>query len=84
MRVLAFGTYDPDYARNKNVLDGLRLNGVEVVECCAPLWTGTDDKVATIRGGWQLLGFAGRMLRAYAHLVRQYTTVGDYDIMLIL
>ena len=84
MRVLAFGTYDPAYARTRNLLDGLRLTGVEVVECNAPLWTGTDDKVATIRGGGRLLGFAARLLRAYARLLRQYAAVGDYDVMLIL
>ncbi len=84
MRVLAFGTYDPGYARTRNLLDGLRLQGVEVVECNAPLWSGTDDKVAAIRGGRRLIGFAGRLLRAYARLLRQYAEVGDYDVMLIL
>ena len=84
MRLLAFGTYDPAYARTRNLLDGLRLTGVEVVECNAPLWAGTDDKVATIRGGWRVVGFAVRLLRAYARLLRQYAQVGDYDVMLIL
>jgi glycosyltransferase involved in cell wall biosynthesis len=29
-----FGIYDPDLARNKIFLSGLRLNGVKVIECC--------------------------------------------------
>lgn len=33
MRVLYFGTYNPDYARNRVLIDGLRQNGVEVLEC---------------------------------------------------
>ena len=32
-RVLWFGFYKPDYARNKVLISGLRANGVEVVEC---------------------------------------------------
>ncbi len=33
MRVLYFGFYDPDYARNRVLISGLRANGVEVLEC---------------------------------------------------
>jgi glycosyltransferase involved in cell wall biosynthesis len=33
MRVLFFGRYDPNYSRNVVLMKGLRLNGVEVVEC---------------------------------------------------
>src|SRR3989338_10707925 len=32
MRVLFFGVYDPNYARNWVLINGLRKNGVEVVE----------------------------------------------------
>ena len=33
MRVLYFGFYDPDYARNRVLIKGLKANGVEVLEC---------------------------------------------------
>ncbi|PIR41801.1 MAG: hypothetical protein COV30_01240 [Candidatus Yanofskybacteria bacterium CG10_big_fil_rev_8_21_14_0_10_37_15] len=33
MRVLYFGTYDPDYSRNAILIKGLRENGIEVLEC---------------------------------------------------
>ncbi|MCC6405326.1 MAG: glycosyltransferase [Candidatus Yanofskybacteria bacterium] len=33
MRVLFFGRYDPAYSRNAVLLHGLRLSGVEVIEC---------------------------------------------------
>lgn len=33
MRVLYFGSYKPSYPRNRVIIDGLRENGVEVVEC---------------------------------------------------
>lgn len=35
MKVCWFGIYDPGYSRNKVLMDGLRENGVEVVECNA-------------------------------------------------
>ena len=33
MRVLYFGSYNPDYSRNGVLITGLRQNGVEVIEC---------------------------------------------------
>ncbi|MFM2339476.1 MAG: hypothetical protein RLZZ360_112 [Candidatus Parcubacteria bacterium] len=33
MKICFLGTYDPDYPRNKILIDGLRQNGIEVVEC---------------------------------------------------
>lgn len=33
MRILFFGRYDPSYSRNAVLLKGLRLNGMDVLEC---------------------------------------------------
>ena len=33
MRVLYFGFYDPDYARNRILIKGLKANNIEVLEC---------------------------------------------------
>lgn len=33
MKVLYFGNYNSNYARNRVLIDGLRENGVEVIEC---------------------------------------------------
>lgn len=33
MKVLYFGSYDPNYTRNRVLIDGLRQNGIEVLEC---------------------------------------------------
>ncbi len=33
MKICFLGTYDPEYPRNKILMDGLRQNGIEVVEC---------------------------------------------------
>jgi len=37
MRVCHFGVSDPNYSRNRVIVDGLRQNGVEVIECNAYL-----------------------------------------------
>lgn len=84
MRVLAFGTYDPAYSRNRTLIDGLRASGVEVVECRVPFWASTEDKVAAVRGGVFSPGFARRVLAAYARLVQAHAQAPDYDVMLTL
>ncbi len=84
MRVLAFGSYDPAYSRNRTLLDGLRMSGVDVVECQATLWQGTEDKVAALAGGWRSPAFVRRVADMYASLLGQYRAVGDYDVMLVL
>lgn len=33
MKILYFGSYDPNYARNRVLISGLKQNGVEVLEC---------------------------------------------------
>jgi len=33
MKICYFGDYDPEYARNRVILRGLRINNVEVLEC---------------------------------------------------
>ncbi len=33
MKTLCFGSYDPNYPRNRVIIKGLRENGVEVTEC---------------------------------------------------
>lgn len=33
MKILFFGRYDPDYARNRVLMKGLRMHGVDIIEC---------------------------------------------------
>ena len=33
LRVCYFGTYRAEYSRNRIMMEGLRKNGVEVIEC---------------------------------------------------
>ena len=81
MRVCYFGTYRANYSRNQIMIEGLRRNGVEVVECHEQLWHGLEDRVQVASGGWMRPGFWWRALSTYARLLRRYRRVGDYDVL---
>jgi glycosyltransferase involved in cell wall biosynthesis len=65
------------------MIEGLRRNGVEVIECHIPLWRGIKDRVEAASGGWLRLGFIFRVIRTYWNLLRAYLKVGDYDVMVL-
>ncbi len=82
IRVCYFGTYDRDYHRNRIIINGLRLNGIEVVECHSHLWHSTADKVENVKRGLSL-GLIRRLVVSYARLLRNYLRVGEYDVMIV-
>lgn len=83
LRVCYFGTYRANYSRNQMMIAGLRLNGVEVIECHETLWYGIEDRVQTTSGGWLRPAFWWRVLRTYGCLLRKYRQVQDYDILMV-
>jgi len=83
MKVCYFGTYDVEQSRNNVIIQGLRQNGVEVVECHARLWRNTADKIRSVKGGLFNPGLLGRALGSYLRLIRRYARIGDYDVMVV-
>ena len=84
LRVCYFGTYRSEYSRNRIMIDGLRRNGVEVVECHEPLWRSIEDRVDSVQGGWKRPAFWWRVLRVYARLLRKFQQMGDtYDLLIV-
>lgn len=83
MRVCYFGTYRAEYARNQIMIEGLRQNGVEVVECHVQLWHGIEDRVQAASGGWLEPNFWWRFVRAYLSLLKLYLQTGKYDVMVV-
>ncbi len=83
LRICYFGTYRAGYSRNRILIQGLRSQGVEVIECHEPLWQGIEDRVQAVSGGWKHPRFWWRVLRTYARLLRRYRQVGDYDVMVV-
>jgi glycosyltransferase involved in cell wall biosynthesis len=65
------------------MIEGLRRNGVQVVECHEPLWRGIQDRVQTASGGWLRPGFVARVARTYWRLLRAYRQIDDYDVVVL-
>jgi glycosyltransferase involved in cell wall biosynthesis len=83
LRVCYFGTYRANYSRNQIMIEGLRRNGVEVIECHESLWRGIEDRVQAASGGWLRPAFIARVVRTYWRLLRAYHKIGDYDVMML-
>lgn len=83
LRVCYFGTYRAGYSRNRIMIEGLRRNGVEVVECHESLWRGIEDRIEVASGGWARPKFIGRLIRVYGRLLRKYRQIGNYDVMVL-
>jgi glycosyltransferase involved in cell wall biosynthesis len=83
MRILYFGTYRAEYSRNRIIIEGLRLNGVEVIECHARLWHSMQDREQVVRGGWVKPGFWLRAVRAYSQLLLRYARAGQHDLLFV-
>jgi len=83
MRVCYFGTYRAEYSRNRIMIEGLRRNGVEVVECHETMWHSIDDRIKVASGGWKQLAFLIRVVKTYARLLRRYREVGEYDVLIV-
>lgn len=83
MRICYFGTYRAEYSRNRILIEGLRQNGVEVIECHEPLWQSVEDRVAKASGGWISPRFWFRTIRTYLRLVWRYLRLGPHDVVIV-
>jgi len=84
LRVCYFGAYRAGYARNRLMIEGLRRNGVEVIECHERLWHGVEDRVQAVESSWKSPSFWRRVLGTYARLIRKYYAMRpDYDVMVV-
>jgi len=82
--VLYFGTYRAEYSRNRILIEGLRAQGVTVIECQAQLWQSIEERVDAVKGSWRRPAFWGHVVRTYAHLLQRYWQVRhDYDVMVV-
>jgi len=83
MRVCYFGTYRADYIRNRLMIERLRSNGVDVVECHERFWHGLEDQEQAASGGWKNPHFWWRVCVTYARLLRHYHRIGRYDVLVV-
>jgi len=82
MRIVFWGTYDKGKPRVRILLQGLRENGVEVIECHREVWGGIEDK-SQVRGIAKKLGIALRWILAYPVLVWRYLRLPHHDAVVV-
>jgi glycosyltransferase involved in cell wall biosynthesis len=83
LRVCWFGTWREEYSRNRIMLEGLRRNGVEVVQCHAPLWGSIEDRVKLAKGGWSGPRFLLRAAAAVLTLTFRFFRTGPWDVLML-
>jgi len=83
VRVCYFGTYRAEYSRNRILIEGLRQNGVEVIECHETLWRDVEDRIAQASGGWINPLFWLRVGVTYIRLVWRYLCLEPHDIVIV-
>lgn len=71
MRVLAFGTYEQRYPRNRIAIEGLRRAGVEVIECHEPVWELAEHKAGAALSRQGVVAWARLYARAARRLFRR-------------
>jgi len=82
--VLYFGIYDPEYSRNWVLINGLRQNGVEVIECRDDS-PGLKKFLILFLKHWKLrksydvmiVGFLGQMIMPFAKIVARKPIIFD-------
>lgn len=77
MKVCYFGGYDPEKFRNKLIVEGLRQNNVEVIECNEKIWRGIDDKKQFD------LFFPLKLLASYTKLVVKYSRIHEKEVIIV-
>ena len=81
LRIAYFGTYDPGYARNRVLIDGLRSAGAEVLEYAAPLdSTLNAAQMATKVGAGKL---TGELARAHLSLLARHQRGVSFDVVVV-
>jgi glycosyltransferase involved in cell wall biosynthesis len=81
LRIAYLGTYDPGYARNRVLIDGLRAAGAEVLEYAAPLDTAlTATQMTTAVGAGKL---AGELARAHLSRRARHRRGVSFDVVVV-
>lgn len=81
-RIAFWGTYDLGKPRNRILIQGLRENGFEVIECRRDLWQGIEDK-SQLCGKRTRLRLTLRWLFAYPRLLWRYLRLPAHDLVLV-
>ena len=82
LRVVLWGTCDTGKPRVRILRDGLRANGVDVVECRVDIWSAIQDK-SQLKGASRWIGLLARVVLAYPALIWRYLRLPRHDWVLL-
>lgn len=82
MSIVLWGTCDTGKPRVRILRDGLKMNGVNVLECCVDIWGGISDKsqIGGL-GRWMLIMI--RAISSYPALIYRYLRLPKHDWVLL-
>jgi glycosyltransferase involved in cell wall biosynthesis len=84
LRICYFGTYLRNYPRNKIIIDGLRDNDVEVIECHVDLWRGIEPRWHEIKSAIGKIKLLYKIILAYFKLaLLHHDIIRNYDMMIV-
>lgn len=83
-RVLAFGTYESDYSRNRVLLAAMGQAGMEVVTAHVPLTERVTNKTGAALSPLAALGWTMRLLVALPVMVVRFFLAGRHDSIWVL
>jgi len=82
MRIVFWGTYDLNRERYRILVQALKLNGIDFLECHEDVWAGIRDK--SMLSSWQSkLRICVRYIQAYLKLILKYMSMPDHDAVLL-
>src|SRR3990170_4657984 len=82
MRVCYFGTYYENRPRNRNIINGLKRDNVDVVECHYSPWGNLEDK-SSLRSPFKKLLALIKFIPAYSYLALRYLLIESHDAVIV-
>jgi len=80
--IIFWGTYDKGKPRVRLLIDGLKLQGVNVIECHIDIWSGVEDK-SQLKGIKAKIKKIISLLIAYPKLICRYFKLPEHKIVVI-
>jgi glycosyltransferase involved in cell wall biosynthesis len=80
--IVCWGTAGNSNARTVILLDGLKMNGVQLIDCRLNIWKGVRDR-SNVKSPWVRLVIAARWLAAMPFLAIRYLFCPDHDLVLV-
>jgi glycosyltransferase involved in cell wall biosynthesis len=85
MKILYFGIYSKgiEYPRNNNIINGLRLNGIDVLEAHFSLASSFQQRFRLTQSIYAFLSFCLKLVLSYFVLVWKYIKTQPVDVIIV-